>query len=117
MPISFEKSFIVIALLLSTGAVSSVWLLETSVSGLGSTEGDWRGQLLWMSIYIVVSLLSIKVLPALVHRLSGARWQVYLVALAVVSVAWSATPEFSLRRAIALIGTTAFGAYIGVRYS
>ena len=114
---AFEKPFTVIALLLSTGAISSVWLLETNVSSLDTTEGDVRGQLLWTAIYIVVLFLCMSIFPNIIHRLSGARWQLYLVALAVTSVAWSAIPDYSLRRAAALMGTTALGVYFGVRYS
>ncbi|MGB7495676.1 MAG: O-antigen ligase family protein [Candidatus Acidiferrum sp.] len=46
----------------------------------------------------------------------GVQWILALVALAVVSTAWSEVPLFTLRRGIILIATTAFGIYFATRF-
>ena len=38
------------------------------------------------------------------------------VVLALASTAWSAEPDFTLRRSISLFGTTALGVYVGLRF-
>ena len=45
------------------------------------------------------------------------RWIIAYVLVAMASSAWSVYPSFTLRRAIALAATTAFGIYFGTRYS
>lgn len=44
------------------------------------------------------------------------KWVVALLAVAFVSTAWSQDPLFTLRRAIVLCATTAFGIYLGSRF-
>jgi exopolysaccharide production protein ExoQ len=44
------------------------------------------------------------------------KWAVALLAVAFLSAAWAEDPLFTLRRAIVLCGTTAFGIYLGSRF-
>lgn len=40
-----------------------------------------------------------------------------LVVVALCSLFWSVSPEVTLRRSVALVGTTAIGAYLATRYT
>jgi exopolysaccharide production protein ExoQ len=47
----------------------------------------------------------------------NAKWVLALVAIAVASVAWSQNPSLTLRASASLLATTAFGLYLGTRYT
>jgi exopolysaccharide production protein ExoQ len=111
-----EKPVTVLTLLLSTSAVYAVWINETSTSNL-DTAGDVRGQIAWTAIYLVITVLLARRVSGLRRVIRTCRWPLSLVALAVVSILWSIDPDFSMHRILALVGTTIFGLYLGLRYS
>lgn len=122
-----EEGFTVLVLLLSTGALLTLRGVqpESGVVTSATQEGDSVARLIWVGVYIVVFLLI------------AARWKRYayvdlrdklplllmglllliLVGLPLVSILWSAAPDVTLRRGIALLGTTIIGVYLAVRYS
>lgn len=118
-PVLWEKIFVLIVIFFSTGAVLP--LLQT-VSGAvyGPVQGNVAMQVLWAGIYAVALITLYLLLTRLRHaaRIAGRDKLLWLlVGLALVSVFWSEAPAVTLRRGIALLGATAFGFYLAVRYT
>jgi O-antigen ligase len=110
-----EQVFAVLALVLSTSAWSIVGRLTGRPSDV--INGDPREQMIWLGIY-GLSLLLMVVRPAATLR-HGAKLSLigFLMLWASASIAWSAAPAVSLKRVIALLGTTAFGLYLATRFT
>jgi O-antigen ligase len=53
---------------------------------------------------------------AALQALSGRFSLLALLGLAIASTAWSAAPDLTLRRSLALVGTTAFGVFLAARF-
>ncbi len=122
-----EKGFTVLVLLLSTAALLTLRGVqpESGVFAVGTQEGDPVARFIWVVVYVVT------------FSLVAARWRQYMYAdlrgklllllmgllllvlvwLAFVSILWSAAPDVTLRRGIALLGTTLIGIYLAIRYS
>jgi len=117
---ALEKSFVVLALFLFTGAV--IPLLQEQQSG-GSedlVQGNPVSQAVFLMVYAITSLMLITRSRHFWGRFVRVATQdkllLLLVGLALVSVFWSAAPGVTLRRDVALLGTTLFGAYFVARY-
>ncbi|MCX6907647.1 MAG: O-antigen ligase family protein [Verrucomicrobia bacterium] len=110
----FEKVFVILALLLSTGIVLSA---QVDSTGAKSVEGNPVQQAINLMNYTVVLLLLVfraKRTEAVASR-DLLLWMLLL--LACVSVIWSPMPALTLRRSGALVGTTAVGLYLASRFS
>lgn len=114
----WERGFVVAVLFLSTNALLPLLRLENSyesVVGLGT--GDPVVQRTWLVVYGVTGVLVLRH-HRLIHRALGGNATLWgLVCLAIVSTGWSVTPALTMRRSVALLGTTAFGLYLAARYS
>jgi exopolysaccharide production protein ExoQ len=107
------KLFVLLVLLLSSGA-----LLPLLRPGDENTEGnDPVIQALFAGIYVVTLLLILLRWKVVAYVATRDKLLLALVGVALISVLWSVTPEVTLRRGIALVGTTLFGAYLATRYS
>src|SRR5215218_4338114 len=91
--------------LASTGALIPL-LHQTGDTGTNSTEGDPVTQVLWLGVYAIVFLWAITQPQAVFTVVRRDKLLLILVGIAVVSVLWSAVPELTARRSVALIGTT-----------
>lgn len=113
-----EQGFVVVSLLLSTGGPITLLKLA-GAEGEGAQEGnDPFLQIIFFGIY-AVSLLLIaarwkQVLPDVSKR-DKLIW--LLLFFIVASTLWSANPDITLRRSLALVGTTLFGVYLATRYT
>jgi len=113
-----EMGFAVLVLLLFTGALIPIILYQEggAIIAPDASQGDPKVQAVWFVIYLVTLLL----LPArwrYVVRLAARDKLLWvLVGIALTSVLWSDAPDITLRRSVALIGTTAFGVYLAARY-
>ncbi|MGF1479260.1 MAG: O-antigen ligase family protein [Cyanophyceae cyanobacterium] len=113
-----EQGFTVISLLLFSGGPLSVLLKG------GDSPGDGREapssflsiQIVFLLLYVVTAVLLSKRWKQILNLLVKEKYVALLVGLAVVSVLWSSSPSFTLRRSIALAGTTFFGLYFATRY-
>jgi exopolysaccharide production protein ExoQ len=80
-----------------------------------SIEGDPKKQTILLGLYLGCVIL-------LLSRTRPRTWLflgtplLLLIGWSVASVGWSVSPAVSLRRAIALLGTVAFGTYAGLRF-
>lgn len=114
-----EYVFTVLALVLYSGGPLTVILTG------GHSQGEDRialpdfksMQLLFAGTYlIVIALLTLRWRKTLcVLRSNSFIW--CFIGLAVASVLWSFEPSVTLRRSIAIVGTSAFGLYIASRYT
>jgi O-antigen ligase len=82
-------------------------------------EADRRTQALVAPFYLAAVLVLAwrprRPSPVLVALRQPLIW--YLVGWALLSTAWSDAPSITLRRAVALAGSTVFGLYVAARYS
>jgi exopolysaccharide production protein ExoQ len=113
----WERAFAWIGLLLATGGfIPTVeWLLRIRPSDL--LGGDPLVQVIWGGVYALAAALLFARLPRVARLLPGLGTLWIILFLAVVSSQWSAAPSVTLRRAIALLGTTVFALYLGTRFS
>ncbi|MGF1496338.1 MAG: O-antigen ligase family protein [Elainellaceae cyanobacterium] len=115
--LTLEQLFTVGALFFYSGA-----LLKVVLTG-GANEGDQASyntaieQLLALGIYVVTFLLLLLRWKKVVALLSRDRWILLLLLLTVLSYFWSEFPTVTLRRTIAILGTSLFGVYLASRYS
>lgn len=112
----FEKIFVVLALLLFTDAFISL-LRRQGGFVLDSTEGDPVMQIFLFGVYIVTLFLILLRWKKTVQVVLAEPLLMVLVTIAVVSVLWSFAPMVTLRRSVALVGTTFFGVYLATRYT
>ena len=111
-----ERGFTVLAIFLFSGAL--VPLLRTpSGAGVQIAEGDPVLWIMWLGLYGITSLLILARWRRFVYVATRDKLLLLLVGIAVLSVLWSFAPQITLRREVALIGTTLFGAYLATRYS
>ena len=114
-----EKAFTILSLLLFSG--DFIFLI---LSG-GVSQGDGREapsaypliQLVFLIIYVVTFSLLAKQWKEVLNLLLKEKFILLLLGIAFVSVLWSYDPSLTLRRSIALGGTSLFGIYFGIRYT
>lgn len=109
-----ERSFVVLVLLLSTGAFLN---LRGRQNAADPDAGSFGMQALWSIIYLLTLVLLLKYSNRFWARLKTELWLTLIVALALCSTIWSGMPMLTLRRGIALVTTTLFGVYLADRYT
>ncbi|HEY8291361.1 MAG TPA: glycosyltransferase, partial [Thermomicrobiales bacterium] len=122
----WEKGFAVLGIFLCLDAgVRTLRILsgtEGPIQSITSAEVDYSQgstltQILLFAVYLI-SLMLLLINPTRQLRYAFKAKLIWLLpALALVSVTWSGAPTISFRRAVALLGSTIFGFYLGTRYS
>jgi len=112
-----EKGFAVLVLLLTAGALINSLLYQESEFGSYTIEGDPSIQAMWLAIYGVTLLLLVLRWKHFIGVATSNKLLLLLLGIALISVLWSAVPEVTLRRSVALAGTTLFGVYLAARFS
>lgn len=112
---ALEKGFTILALFLYAGS------LLPFVSGAAEgtydpTQGNPVSQAIFLTLYVLAFCLVFARRRRLMRVLSRDKFLLLLIGLTLVSVLWATAPEVTLRRSVALIGTTLFGVYLAVRY-
>ena len=98
------------ALLLAAGA-GGYWL------GSGdAASGNQTLQLIWFGLYGFAALQLFRAGAHALRTATGSFLVWSLIALAVVSLAWSTAPGVSVRRLVALLGSSIVGLYLANRY-
>ncbi len=113
---TIEYIFAFLVLQLFSGAIIQV-LSKASGVAADQVGGDPKMQILWSGIYLITLLLILRQWKQFIRVASRNKLLVLLIGIALVSFLWSAAPQVTLRRSIALVGTTLFGVYLVVRYS
>jgi O-antigen ligase len=110
-----ERPFVVLALFLFSGGLIPQ-LRKLAASNRGAVEGDPVPQMVYAGIYLVALalLVSQKADAIRLARRAPLIWG--LVALAAVSALWSGFPTVTIRRSLALLGSTLFGLYLALRF-
>lgn len=111
-----EKIFTVFVLFLSTGALIPL-LHQEGGSSLDPFEGDPVMQALWTGIYGVTLILISRIWRRTIRIWKIDKFLVLLIMVALLSFFWSDAPSITLRRCVALLGTTVFGVYLTARYT
>lgn len=114
-----ERGFAVLSLVIYSGGPLNVIL-----SG-GASEGDGAElpssypliQVVFLISYIITFLLLIRQWKQVFKILNKEKTILLIVGLATISFIWSYIPAVTLKRSVALIGTTLFGTYFALRYS
>lgn len=109
----WERGFIIMLFVCFSGALTPLfWRANLSSD---PTEANPLTQLIFFSIYIGAIVLMLRqwrlALTVVLHS-----WLLWLlVLLAVSSVAWTTDPSLTVRRSLALVGTTVVGLYLATR--
>jgi exopolysaccharide production protein ExoQ len=110
-----EKITAVLALLLSTGSIIPI----LRQGGRLNTENtaDPLMQILWSIVYGMMAVL-VAMHWTSVRELLRVNWiMVPLMALPLISAAWSVDPVLTFQRSIALLGTTLLAVFLSARFS
>jgi exopolysaccharide production protein ExoQ len=109
----FERLVVFALLLLATGA-GQAFLADKDA--LSTVSGQPVTEAMFALIYLALILFLVKYRTAALRLLFTEKWLAALCVWALASVAWSVGPGESLRRALALMGTTIAGLYIGLQF-
>lgn len=117
--LSVEQGFTVLALLLFTGAwVPLLYRITTGdVEAFDASQGILAIQIPFYGIYITTLLLIVLRWRNFFYAIKKEQFILILVGIALLSIFWSDAPIVTLRRSVALSGTTLFGMYFAIRYS
>jgi O-antigen ligase len=89
--------------------------LRFFASGGDLKNGDWRVELILAGFYVSIVTIAIIHFGPMVRAALSSPGLIALMALAVVSAAWSALPTLVLRRTAGLVGATLFGMVLASR--
>ncbi len=113
---ALAKAFAVFVLLFSSTGLLIPLLHQGTSTDVDMNQGDALTQLLWLGVYGVAFLLIVSRWRLFLSLATRNKLLLVLVGVVLASVLWSAAPDVTLRRGVALVGTTLFGAYLGARY-
>jgi O-antigen ligase len=112
----FEKGFVVLVLLISTNCLP-VLLRGEWATAIDPVKGDPVMQNTWLAIYVITALLLAVRWRWFIHIVLKDKLLMLLITIPLISVVWSTLPDSTLRRGVALIGTSLFGIYLAGRFS
>lgn len=107
-----EYIFVVLAMVLLSGGFNYLFRADE----LDAASGDPILQAIWLVIYIVTTLLIIRRWREIKPVILSDRGVLLLLAIVAMSALWSYAPEVTIRRTLALTGTTLFSCYVYGRY-
>lgn len=113
---SIEDIFVFIVLQLSSGAILQV-LSKVNGAERDNLNGNPTLQILWFTIYIIAFLLALRQWKKFIYTITRSKLLLLLIGIVIFSISWSVAPQISLRRTVALVGSTLIGVYLATRYS
>jgi exopolysaccharide production protein ExoQ len=102
-------------LLASTGLLLPLLRAQGGTT-VNASQGDPATEAVWLLVYLVMFLLFLVRWRYLIGIALRDKLLLLLTALAIVSVLWSVAPDVTVRRGVALIGTSLFGVYLAGRF-
>jgi exopolysaccharide production protein ExoQ len=112
----FERWFVVLMLFyLSSGLLGFIW--PDSETSLFRPESSAALLAIQTILYGVTFLLIALRWERFKRGILAGRWALALALLAICSAMWADDPNLTLRRGLVLLGTTAFGIYLGSAFS
>lgn len=117
----FEKIYAMAGLMHMLGAMQPVFNSGGSISNniqtsVMVTDGSLGTQVLGVGIYLIAIILLLPRSRDILTLLSRNKALALFVGLILVSAIWSELPMVTLRRSIALTGTTIFALYLALRF-
>lgn len=112
-----ERTWVIIALLLMSGAVDQLVATSTSVEERVTGDANFLLRALALPAYLFVGWVLLRFPGGTLRSISRAGWVSLLVAAAFVSVAWSIEPAATIPRAALVAMTTLFGLSLATRFS
>lgn len=109
----WEQAYLMILFLFTTSGVMGFGLSAGTIRN--TALGDPRALIMWSFLYLIAAFLVFHNRQRVVSLLRENILVFLLTGYACVSFFWSAVPEVTLRRAIALMGTTLLAVYLGAR--
>jgi exopolysaccharide production protein ExoQ len=102
---------------MATGGGVGIYLGQesTTLSSYASTSGNVIIQLTFSLLYLFFFRLVVVRYRSALPLMFRETWIAALCFFALMSTAWSLDPGMTLRRGVALLGTTVVGSYIGLR--
>ncbi len=110
-----ERLYVTVALVVFAGAFIPIIQMARGQS-LDISRGDRLMQMIILSIFLLAASIAVLDLRRSLRTAVGAPLTLLLVGLAVASTLWSEMPALTLRRSLALAGTTVFGIYLVTRF-
>jgi len=115
-----EKVFVVTALFLFSGGLLTLLRQMSGAPGALSSDPsqtDPVSQVVFLLLYGSAAYLVVVWRKRFVRVVASDYLLWLLVGLVLLSVLWSVAPEVTLRRSVALLGTTLLGVYVAMRFS
>ena len=117
-----EQGYAMVGLLLVIGAIKPLFSSPAEIQQLQSnvaqvTDGSLGFQILGSSIYLIALIMLLPRYRDVIALMAKNKALVLFLILIVISMMWSELPSVTLRRALALVGTTIFGIYLAMRFS
>jgi len=109
----WEAAFVVVATVMFATNITEIFL---TFGALGTTYPP-QVRLAFLLIYAVAGLLLLRSRHALPTLVTTAPLLLVVLMVPPLSILWSVDPDESVERAIAVIGTSLFGAYLGWRFT
>lgn len=109
----WETVFVVVAAVMLGTNVIEIFLARGSA---GATYPP-QVRLAFLMVYVVSGILVLQMRSALPTLLRTAPLLLFTLALPLASLVWSDDRGESLERAVAMLGTSLFGIYLGLRYT
>ncbi len=113
-PSRLEQAFVVLVLAMSTSAFLNLGNVEARMEKAAS--GVFVFEVIWAALFLIAAFCIWRYCRQAIAVLWRARLLMFLAILPLISVLWSDFPMVTARRGSALLATTAFGAYFGLRY-
>lgn len=114
---TLTKVFVVFVFLLSSTGLLMPLLQQHSGSSADAGQGSPVTQVIWLGVYAVTLAAAFMRWPRFLRVATSDKLLLALVCFVVLSVLWSAVPEVTLQRSVALGVTMLFGAYLAMRFS
>ncbi|MBA4157286.1 MAG: O-antigen ligase family protein, partial [Gemmatimonadetes bacterium] len=111
-----EALFVVLAVFLFSHALVPLLLRKSGHVTSDLQEGNALMRNIFLSLQVLAVVFGMMRWREFMRALLAHRLTLALVALALASVLWSQAPDLTLRRSIALLGSTLVGAYLACRY-
>lgn len=84
---------------------------------INSTEGDVIFQIIFSLIFLISILLIIIRQQKAINLIKNDKFLILLLLLTLLSIFWSPAPGISMKRIIAVLGTSVYGYYLASRYN
>jgi exopolysaccharide production protein ExoQ len=114
IPRFLEVLFVAALLLISAGAFAPLW---TDPAAHNAIDGQTTLQATWAIVYLATALVLISHRAAVLTVLRAQGLLITLLLFSFSSALWSENPAVTLRKAVALLGTTMIGVLFSVRFN